>query len=255
MMVPDDNASQENRVLGSIENLIHISLENLEHERDKFKTLTDESANVLQNIRNTLFSFLTLGFSIILGLPFILGEDYDIEPLWLIGILILLVLLGSIIYVITNIYGNKLLRILTEIDRTYYDGVVTLNLMQVFLTSRVAKVKQSLTLEELQSLYVYVELLVGGIYCSLDERYIGSISKIPIDRLRKNLQPSSPLDSTFIDELCYARMKDIEPGNVPSISSILHLSTNFPEIADRLFIRPFYNKCTALSASRPKFSP
>ncbi|MGH9988113.1 MAG: hypothetical protein ACRD8W_29605 [Nitrososphaeraceae archaeon] len=119
-------------------------------------------------------------------MPFILGEDYDIEPLWFIGILFFLVLLGSIIYVITNICGNKLLRVLTEIDRTYYDGVVTLSLMKVFLTSRVAKVKQSLTLEELESLYVYVELLVGSIYCSLDNKYIGSISKIPIERLRKN---------------------------------------------------------------------
>jgi len=184
--------------LHSIENLLHISLENLEHERDKLKTLTDESANVLQNIRKTLFSFLTLGFSIILGLPFILGEDYDIEPLWFIGILFFLVLLGSIIYVITNIYGNKLLRVLTEIDRTYYDGVVTLSLMKVFLTLRVAKVKQNLTLEELESPYFYVELLVGGIYCSLDGKYIGSISKIPTDRLRKSLQSSSPLDSTFV---------------------------------------------------------
>ncbi|HZD36830.1 MAG TPA: hypothetical protein VE130_16615, partial [Nitrososphaeraceae archaeon] len=121
MMNHDDNASQEDLVLLSIEKLLHISQENLEHERDKFRTLTDESTSVLQNFRNTLFSFLTLGLSIILDLPFILGENYDIEPLWLIGVLFILVLLGSIIYVITNIYGNKLLKVLTEIDRAYYD--------------------------------------------------------------------------------------------------------------------------------------
>ncbi|MGA7369051.1 MAG: hypothetical protein WBX01_07975 [Nitrososphaeraceae archaeon] len=254
MMISDDNASQEDRVLRSIENLLQTSLENLEYERDKFKTLTDESANVLQNIRNTLFSFLTLGFSIILGLPFILSEEYDIEPLWLIGILFLLVLVGSIIYVITNIYGNKLLGVLTEIDRTYYDGVVTLSLMKVFLASRVAKVKQNLTLEEFESLYVYLELLVGGIYCSLDDKYIRSISKIPTDRLRKSLQSSSPLDSAFVNELCNARRKDIESRNFPSISSILHLSTNFPEIVERLFIRRFYSKCDAVYAAQSKSS-
>jgi uncharacterized MAPEG superfamily protein len=138
MMVPGGSANQENRVLRSIENLLHISQENLEHERDKFKGLTDEATNVLQNIRNTLFSFLTLGFTIILAL----GEDYDIEPLWLIGILFILVLLRSIIYVVTNIYGNKLLKILMEIDRAYYDGVVTLSLMKVFLASRAAKLSK-----------------------------------------------------------------------------------------------------------------
>lgn len=252
MMVPDGNANQENRVLRSIENLLHISQENLEHERDKFKGLADEAANVLQNIRNTLFSFLTLGFSIILGLPFILGEDYDIEPLWLIGILFILVLLGSIIYVVTNIYGNKLLKVLTEIDRAYYDGVVTPSLMKVFLTSRAAKVKQNLTLDELESLYVYVELLVGGIYCSLDEKYIRSINRIPIDRLRKSLESSSPLDSMFVNELCIARRKDIESGDVPSISSILHLGTDFPEIVEKLFISRFYSKCNAVFATEPK---
>lgn len=249
MMIHDDSASQANRVLLSIENLLHISQENLEHERDKFRTLTDESTNVLQNIRNTLFSFLTLGLSIILGLPFILGENYDIEPLWLLGVLFILVLLGSIIYVITNIYGNKLLKVLTEIDRAYYDGTVTLSLMKVFLTSRAAKVKQNLTLDELESLYDYVELLVGGIYCSLDEKYVGSINRIPIDRLRKSLESSSPLDSTFVNELCIARRKDIESGNVPSIGSILHLGTDFPDIAEDLFISRFYSKCNSVFAT------
>lgn len=251
-MIPNDNSTPESRVLRSIEDLIRISLENLEHEREKFKTLTDESANIMQNIRNTSFSLLTLGFSIIFGLPFILADDYDIEPLWLIGTLFLLVLLGSIIYVITNIYGNKLLRVLTEIDRTYYDGVVTLSLMKIFLTSRAAKVKQNLTLEELDSLYVYVEFLVGGIYCSLDEKYIVSISKIPIDKVRKTLQSSSPLDSIFVCELCNARRKDIKLRNVPSITSILHLSTNFPEIVEKLFISRFFSKCDAVSAAKLK---
>ena len=252
MLLPDNDVSQEGRVLQSIENLLHISLENLEYERDKFKNLTDESSNVLQNVRNTLFSFLTLGFSIILGLPFILGEDYDIEPLWLIGILLLLVLSGSIIYVITNIYGNKLLRVLTEVDRTYYDGVVTLNLMKVFLASRVAKVEQSLIMKELDSIYVYVELLVGGIYCSLDDKYAASISKIPIDKLRRSLQSSSPLDAVLVNELCNTRRKVIESRNVPSIGTILQLSTDFPEIVDRLFISHLYSKYDTFSTTEPK---
>ena len=81
-----------------------------------------------------------------------------------------------------------------------------------------------------------MELLVGGIYCSLDEKYIGSINRIPIDRLRKSLELSSPLDSTFVNELCIAHRKDIESGNVPSISSILHLGTSFPNIVEELFI-------------------
>lgn len=87
--------NNENLTPSRVGNLLGLALKNLEYERDKLKSLTDDSIGVFENIRNTLFSFLVLGFSIIFGLPFVLGEEYNIEPLWLLGVLILIVAIGS----------------------------------------------------------------------------------------------------------------------------------------------------------------
>jgi hypothetical protein len=233
-----------NLTLDRIINILHLSLKNLRFENEKLKSLTDGSIGIFQNIRNTLFSFLGLGFSLIFGLPFIFGEDSNIiDPIWLIGSLTLIGILGLIIYVATNIYSGKLERSLSEIDRVYFDGVMILTLVELFINQRMVKSKKNLLTSEIQDLYTYIELLVGGIYCTIDDRYKESARKIPIDKLKKKLYSSSPIDSIFVDELCTSHIKTIESRSIPKLKQILQLHTNFSDIVKEIFMLSLYKRC------------
>jgi hypothetical protein len=238
-----DSEHNENLTLSRVGNLLGLTLKNLEYERDKLKSLTDDSIGVFENIRNTLFSFLGLGFSIIFGLPFVLGEEYNIEPLWFLGVLILIVAIGSIIYVDTNFYSNRLRTSLGEIDRVYLDGVISLSLLELFFTRRTIKYEQPLSATEIRSLFTYVELVSEGIYCTLDNKFNEITTKVPIKRLKRNLQSESPIDPIFVDEICASQRKNIESNNIPSIKDILHLHTNFPDIMDRMFMSSLKKRC------------
>ena len=240
----DNDKSDQNLSFSRVENLLHVALKNLEYERDKLKKITDDSVSVFENIRNTLFSFLGLGFSIIFGLPFILGEDLPIEPIWLLGTLILIIGLGSIIFVITNIYTNKLTKSLGIIDRVYLDGLSTLTLIEFFLTRKTVKFQNFLSKSEVESLYSYMELLIGGIYSSLDDKYKESINQIPIDSLKKIFQSQSPIDTIFIDEICIEQQKNLELENILSLKNILQIHSNFPDIVEKMFISSLRKRCT-----------
>jgi len=239
----DNDKSDQNLSFSRVENLLHVALKNLEYERDKLKKITDDSVSVFENIRNTLFSFLGLGFSIIFGLPFILGEDLPIEPICLLGTLILIIGLGSIIFVITNIYTNKLTKSLGRLDRVYLDGLSTLTLIEFFLTRKTVKFQNFLSKSEVESLYTYMELLIGGIYSSLEDKYKESINQIPIDSL-KIFQSQSPIDNIFIDEICSEQQKNLELENIPSLKNILQIHSNFPDIVEKMFISSLRKRCT-----------
>lgn len=239
----DNNKNDENLSITRVENLLHVALKNLEYERDKLKNITDDSISFFENIRNTLFSFLGLGFSIIFGLPFILGEDLPIEPIWLLGSLILIIGLGSFIYVITNIYTNKLTRSLGTIDRVYLEGLSTLTLLEFFLNRRTVKFQNILSQSEIENLYSYMELLIGGIYSSLDNKYNESINEIPINSLKKKFQSQSPVDSIFINEICIEQQKNLELENIPSLKNILQVHSNFLDIVEKMFIHNLRKRC------------
>lgn len=238
------NRDNNNLTIDRIENILHLALKNLRFEKEKLKSLTDDSIGIFQNIRNTLFSFLGLGFSLIFGLPFIFGEDSNIiEPIWLLSGLMLIVILGLIIYVATNVFSNRLERSLGEIDRGYLDGVMTLTLVELFINQRMVRSQKPLLTSEIQSLYSYIELLVGGIYCTIDDKYKESARKIPIDKLKKILYSSSPIDSIFVDELCASQGETIESKNIPDLKQILQLKTNFSTIVEEMFIMSLYKRC------------
>jgi hypothetical protein len=227
-----------------IENLLHLALKNLRFEKEKLKSLTDNSIGIFQNIRNTLFSFLGLGFSFIFGFPFVFGVDSNmIDPIWLLSGLTLIVILGLLIYVATNIYSNRLERSLSEIDKVYLDGVMTLTLVELFINQKIVKSQKLLSISEIQDLFTYIELLVAGIYCTIDDKYKASARKIPINKLKKILYSSSPIDSIFVDELCSSQREIIESRNIPYLKQILQLQTNFSTIVEEMFMMSLYKRC------------
>jgi hypothetical protein len=148
-----------------------------------------------------------------------------------------------IIYVATNFYSNRLRTSLGEIDRVYLDGVISLSLLDFFLTRRTIKFEQPLSATEIRSLFTYVELLSGGIYCTLDNKFNEITTKVPIKRLKRNLQSASPIDPIFVDEICASQRKNIESNTIPQLKDILHLHTNFPDTMERMFMSSLKKRC------------
>lgn len=112
-----------------------------------------------------------------------------------------------IIYVATNFYSNRLRTSLGEIDRVYLDGVISLSLLDFFLTRRTIKFEQPLSATEIRSLFTYVELLLGGIYCTLDNKFNEITTKVPIKRLKRNLQSASTIDPICWRNMCIPKKK------------------------------------------------
>lgn len=123
------------------------------------------------------------------------------------------------------------------------DGVISLSLLELFFTRRTIKYEEPLSATEIRSLFTYVELVSEGIYCTLDNKFNEITTKVPIKRLKRNLQSESPIDPIFVDEICASQRKNIESNNIPSIKDILHLHTNFPDIMDRMFMSSLKKRC------------
>jgi hypothetical protein len=120
---------------------------------------------------------------------------------------------------------------------------MTLTLVELFINQKIVKSQKLLSISEIQDLFTYIELLVAGIYCTIDDKYKASARKIPINKLKKILYSSSPIDSIFVDELCSSQREIIESRNIPDLKQILQLQTNFSTIVEEMFMMSLYKRC------------
>ncbi|MDQ3867926.1 MAG: hypothetical protein M3250_00025 [Thermoproteota archaeon] len=164
-----DHTENKQWLITQIENTLESYQNSLESNKEKFEGLTDNYLSKLTSRRNSVLSVVGLIISVIVGLAAI---DFiqDIMKPWLMIVLVIDVVGGTVTYITANILMHRASKKLWDIEKAYDEGYIIQNFIKGFLSRRTLRIN-SVDINQLYTLHYYFIVLQGGITNKIISEY------------------------------------------------------------------------------------